>query len=142
MKKWIKKNWVAGFSVIPAIIAFGFSIEIWFMIIMHIEVYDNPSQLQIGGLATNFPIHQFTNLKCCKMSFKAFKMKKQGLNDTPLKRGCKRLSEWKLEKNQACGQYLNFGGILLFFTFWWNMVSCHILVEYSHFSNFDVTWSF
>ena len=24
-------------------------------------------------------IHQFTNLKCCKMSFKAFKMKKQGL---------------------------------------------------------------
>ena len=25
MKKWIKKNWVAGFSVIPAIIAFGFS---------------------------------------------------------------------------------------------------------------------
>ena len=23
--------------------------------------------------------HQFTNLKCCKMSFKAFKMKKQGL---------------------------------------------------------------
>jgi hypothetical protein len=26
MKKWIKKNWVAGFSVIPAIIAFGFSL--------------------------------------------------------------------------------------------------------------------
>ena len=25
MKNWIKKNWVAGFSVIPAIIAFGFS---------------------------------------------------------------------------------------------------------------------
>ena len=28
---------------------------------------------------TNSTIHQFTNLKCCKMSFKAFKMKKQGL---------------------------------------------------------------
>ena len=46
----------------------------------------------------NFPIHQFMN---CKMSFKVFKMKKQGLkcflkwqirNNTPLKRGCKRLS--------------------------------------------------
>ena len=40
--------------------------------------------------------HQFTNLKCCKMSFKAFKMKKQGLkcffkvrNNAPLKRGFK-----------------------------------------------------
>ena len=28
---------------------------------------------------TNSQINQFTNLKCCKMSFKAFKMKKQGL---------------------------------------------------------------
>ena len=29
---------------------------------------------------TNSPTHQFTNnLKCCKMSFKAFKVKKQGL---------------------------------------------------------------
>ena len=28
---------------------------------------------------TNSPIQQFTNLKCCKMSFKAFKMKKQAL---------------------------------------------------------------
>ena len=28
----------------------------------------------------NSPIHQFTNLKCCKMSFKAFEKKKQGLN--------------------------------------------------------------
>ena len=28
MKKWIKTNWVAGFSVIPAIIAFGFSSDI------------------------------------------------------------------------------------------------------------------
>ena len=27
---------------------------------------------------TNSRIHQFTNLKCCKMSFKVFKMKKQG----------------------------------------------------------------
>ena len=27
MKKGIKKNWVAGFSVIPAIIAFGFSVR-------------------------------------------------------------------------------------------------------------------
>ena len=26
---------------------------------------------------TNSPIHQFTNLKCCKMSCKAFKMKKR-----------------------------------------------------------------
>ena len=26
---------------------------------------------------TNSPIHQFTNLKCCKISFKAFKMKKK-----------------------------------------------------------------
>ena len=39
-------------------------------------------------------IHQFTNLKCCKISFIAFKMKKQGLkcffkviNKKPLKRG-------------------------------------------------------
>ena len=31
--------------------------------------------------------HEFTNLKCCEMSFKAFKMKKQAL-----KRGFKRLS--------------------------------------------------
>ena len=28
---------------------------------------------------TNSSILQFTNLKCCKMSFKAFEMKKQGL---------------------------------------------------------------
>ena len=27
---------------------------------------------------TKPPIHQLTNLKCCKISFKAFKMKKQG----------------------------------------------------------------
>ena len=28
---------------------------------------------------SNSPIHQFTNLKFCKMSFKSFKIKKQGL---------------------------------------------------------------
>ena len=27
---------------------------------------------------TKPPIHHFTNLKCCKMSFKAFRMKKKG----------------------------------------------------------------
>ena len=27
MKRWIKKIWAAGFSVIPAIIAFGFSVK-------------------------------------------------------------------------------------------------------------------
>ena len=46
-------------------------------------------------------IYKFPNLKCCKMSFKAFEMKKQGLkcffkviirNNTPLTRGFKRLS--------------------------------------------------
>ena len=45
--------------------------------------------------------HKFTNLKCCKMSFKAFKMKNQGLksfyinekiDNTPSKKGFKRLS--------------------------------------------------
>ena len=42
---------------------------------------------------THLRIHQFTNLKCDNMSFKAFKIKKQGLkcfiiiNNTQLERG-------------------------------------------------------
>ena len=48
---------------------------------------------------TNSPILKFTNLKCCKMSFKSFKIKKQDINfflkeiknHTLLKRGFKRL---------------------------------------------------
>ena len=49
MKKWIKKIWIAGFSVITAIIAFGFSLD-------KIDILRNNKSYTFDFLHTNPPL--------------------------------------------------------------------------------------
>ena len=42
-------------------------------------IYKKKYEKKKSSKISNSPIHQFTNLKYFKMSFKAFKMKNQGL---------------------------------------------------------------
>ena len=61
--------------------------------------------------------HQFTNLKCCKVSFKVFKRKKHGLNrlffEIPLKRGLKSKSVRQRKKTKSCIDFYCTYGIMI-----------------------------